>query len=84
MSTTKLAEVVTLYAQNASDIPAMLRRAADRIESGEVPTKAIIAVSVDADGLRTIYGWGETDSIHSLATLTLATHQLAQQMVGDD
>jgi hypothetical protein len=31
----KLAEVVSLYDKNASDIPAMLRQAADNIETGE-------------------------------------------------
>jgi hypothetical protein len=79
----KLAEVVSIYDKNASDIPAMLREAADKIESGEVPTRAIIGVAIDPDGDLTIYGWGQTDSMDALALLQLAVVKHAAGILGD-
>lgn len=88
MSGPVLAEVVTLFEKNASDIPAMLRQAADNIEQwrndGETSVKAMVAVSIDDDGDLQIYGWGETDSPHSLATLQMAVTKLSLRMLGQD
>lgn len=88
MSKPALAEVVTLFEKNASDIPAMLRQSADSIEEwreqGETNIKAMVAVSVDDDGDLSIYGWGATDSLHSLATLQMATVKLSMRMLGHD
>lgn len=88
MSKPALAEVVTLFEKNASDIPAMLREAADNIEKwraeGETSVKAMVAISVDDDGDLAIYGWGATDSLHSLATLQMGVVKLSNQMLADD
>jgi len=56
----KLAEVVTLYDSNASQIPAMLRKRADAIEAEterDDRTVAMIAVEVTDSGDLEIYGW---------------------------
>lgn len=82
----KLAEVHTLYEQNASDIPAMLRQAADNIEKwrerSETNIKTMIAVTVDEDGDVQVYGWGQTDSMDCLATLQLAIVKRSIAMLG--
>jgi hypothetical protein len=70
----KLAEVVTLYENNASNIAAMMRDAADSIE-GETDddnrTEAVIAVQIAENGAIKVYGWGATDSMKAIATLEL-------------
>lgn len=83
MSKPALAEVVTLFESNASDIAAMLRQCADSIDEGANP-KSIVAVVTEEDGDLTIYGWGATDSMNSLATLQLAVVKHARSMLGDD
>ena len=79
-----LAEVVTLYSENASSIPAMLRQAADAIETesaeGFDPTRAMIAVQISESGQIQIYGWGNTDSMHALATLQRGIHWMLNDM----
>jgi hypothetical protein len=77
---THLAEVVTLHETNASDIAAMLRQCADSIDAGAKP-KSIIAVVTEDDGSITLYGWGATDSMDTLATLQLAIIQQGQAML---
>jgi hypothetical protein len=78
-----LAEVKTLFETNASDITAMLRQCADSIDEGADP-KSIVAVVTEGDGSLTIYGWGQTDSVDTLATLQLAIVQHANMMLSDD
>lgn len=78
-----LAEVITLRETNASDIAAMLRQCADSIDKGANP-KSIVAVVTEGDGTLTLYGWGATDSMDTLATLHLAALQLGQSMLADD
>ncbi len=80
---THLAEVVTLRETNASDIAAMLRQCADSIDAGAKP-KSIIGIATEEDGSLSIYGWGHTDSMDTLATLQLAITQHARQMLGDE
>ena len=82
MSKPHLAEVVTLRETNASDITAMLRQCADSIDEGANP-KSIVAVVTEDDGSITLYGWGATDSMDTLATLQLATIQHSKSMLGD-
>ena len=57
---TKLAEVVSLYDHNASDIAAMLRDAADSIETEEAEafqrTRCIVAVQIFEDRDIKVYG----------------------------
>lgn len=76
-----LAEVVTIYDSNYREIPAMLRKAADSIETEmddpEVsPTRAIVAVQIAECGKIEIYGWGKTDVMDSMAHLQLAAARL--------
>lgn len=77
---THLAEVETLYETNASDIAAMLRQYADSIDDGANP-KSIVAIATEKDGSITIYGWGATDSMDTLATLQLAILEHGQSML---
>jgi hypothetical protein len=77
----RIAEVSTLYETNASEIPAILRQAAKSIE--EEPIKAMIGIAVDNDGGLALYGWGQTDSMDTLATLQLAIVQHANAMLGN-
>jgi hypothetical protein len=79
----KLALVETLFETNASDIAAMCRELADSIDGGANP-KAMVGIVVEEDGSLSLYGWGQTDSVHSLATLQLATVKMAQEMLGDE
>lgn len=79
----KLAEVHTLYATNAADIPAMLRQAAASIETeaaeGYSPTRAVIAVQVSEEGEVQVYGWGRTETFDSIAVLQIGAAKLIQQ-----
>lgn len=63
---------------NLADIPAQLRRAADRAE--EDPPKAAILIMVDEGGEVETYGWGRTDAPLTLATLHIAAHKLTRSM----
>lgn len=84
----KLAEVHTLYEENASDIPAMLRQSARSIETeaeeGYSPTRAMVAVQISEEGDVQIYGWGRTDSMDSLALLHLGIAQMTKHILGDE
>lgn len=78
-----LAEVHTLYEVNASDIPAMLRQAADSIETereeGYSPTTAMVAVQHCENGGVKVYGWGALDSLQALAILQLGIDEMLHQ-----
>jgi len=69
-----LTAVETLYETNASDIAAMLRQCAESIDAGANP-RSIVAIATEDDGSLTLYGWGATDSMDTLATLQLAVIQ---------
>lgn len=76
---TKLATVHTLYDANASDVPAMLRKSADSIESetdDNDRTKAMIGVQVTHSGAVAIYGWGATDRFAAIGALQAAIVKL--------
>jgi hypothetical protein len=75
-----LAEVVTLYDTNASDIPAMLRQAADTIEAGEVRTAAV-CVMLTEDGQPDIYGWGKIDSPQAIYMLQLGLAKMLRDIL---
>ena len=77
---TKLAEVVTLYDSNASQIPAMLRKRADAIDAEtekDDRTIATIFIEVTESGDLEIYGFGQTDDFHCLGVLAMASARLA-------
>lgn len=82
------AEIVPLYAVNASDVAAMLRQAADSIETEEAegysPTRAMAAVQISENGGIQIYGWGRTDTMHSLALLHLGVAKLQQHVLEEE
>ena len=76
---TKLAEVITLYENNASNIAAMMRQAADNVEAEtdeNDKTQAIVAVQITESGGIRVYGWGATDSMRAIATLELGKAQM--------
>lgn len=84
----KLAEVITLYESNASDIASMLRSAADVVESeaedgfvGPKATRAVVAVQITNGGGLKVYGWGKTDSLDSIGILNLGLAYLTNEMV---
>lgn len=83
-----LAEVITIYDITPANISAMLRETADRIESETADdnrTKAIVAVQINESGGIKVYGWGQTDSLHSIGVLALGQTQLINGMlVGND
>lgn len=76
----KLAEVVTLYDSNASQIPAMMRKRADTIDAeteDDDRTIATIFIEVTQSGDIEIYGFGATDNFHCLGVLAMASARLA-------
>lgn len=79
-----LAEVHTLYETNARSIPDMLREAAGNIETeaeeGFSPTVAMVAVQIAENGAIKVYGWGDTDIMHSIALLERGKHDLLQTL----
>jgi hypothetical protein len=71
---TKLAEVVTFPNENAGNIAAMLRQAANSLEAeteADDRTECIIAVQLCESGGVKVYGWGRTDSVRAIGTLHL-------------
>lgn len=86
-----MAETATIHAlfeTNASDIPAMLRQAADSIETEEAegfdPTRAMVAVQIGKGGEVRVYGWGHTDSYDSMGILQCGIAQLANNVTVRD
>lgn len=76
---TRLAEVVTLYDTNASDIPGMLRQSADSIEAETDEndrTKAMMGAQMTHDGAIAIYGWGSVDRFTAIGILQAAVANL--------
>lgn len=84
----ELAEVHTLYEVNAANIPAMLRRAADSIETerdeGYSPTRAMVAVQISESGGIQVYGWGACDSLEAIAILNLGLARVVQNQLEPD
>ena len=70
------APVHVLYDANMRDMPAMLRRLADRIESGECDARQI-ACAVETGSDVCVFGWGESTILGSLGLLSVATVRLA-------
>ena len=73
-------EVVTLFKENASDIPAMLRQSADSIESETKDFDKTIAgvfLQVTESGEVVVYGWGDVHcSFHTIGILHKAIAEL--------
>lgn len=84
--TPRLAVVETLYPTNPRSIPDMLREAADSIDQSDPDDApvAAVAVFIGADGTIGIYGWGETDDMHSLGMLERGKHELLSILAGDE
>ena len=82
---THLAEVHTIYAENARSIPDMLRRSADSIETevteGYARTCSIVAGQVADDGTIQVYGWGDTDRLHALGALAAGCQSIGQMIL---
>lgn len=83
-----LAEVRTLYESNCRSIPAMLRLAADSIESEDdddecSPTRAVAMIQLADNGCIEIYGWGDTDDLRCLGLLERGKHELLSILRGD-
>lgn len=83
----KLAQVIDFPADNAGNIAAMLRQAADTIE-GETEddnrTEAIVAVQLHEDGSVQVYGWGRTETLKAIATLHLGAAKLVNGELEED
>ena len=78
----KLAEVKTLFKANSTDIPAMLRRLADEIQSGNHGEIDRVACVVEnEDGSPAVFGWGvredHSDVLKIMGLLQLGVHHLA-------
>ena len=72
-------KIVNLRAANLTNIPAMLREVADSIEKGRHGEVRAMSDVMLADGRDpVIFGWGLTDSIHSLGVLQIGLTWLAQ------
>ncbi|HEX8418561.1 MAG TPA: hypothetical protein VF638_00955 [Sphingomonas sp.] len=83
MTKPHLAPVTTIYEKNASDVPAMLRKAADSIEAetdDDDRTKAMMAVQVSHGGAIAIYGWGPVDRFMAIGVLQAAITKLADNV----
>lgn len=66
--------LVELNRPNLRDIPQMLRRMADAIEAGDHgDVTAVVAVALEATGggRPVVFGFGDTNDIHSIGVLQL-------------
>ena len=75
--------LVLIIRARLDDIPAMLRRCADSIESGERGQPfAMAAVLIDTDGRATVWGWGDVPTeLTAVGILTLGAHYLCENKV---
>lgn len=74
----KIAEVVTLYEANASDIPAMARKFADKLASGEYgDVSSVVVVTLGPETLD-VFGWGREagNRYYAAGLLTAAAQKL--------
>lgn len=70
--------VIALVGQNFHDIPALLREMADAIERGDHGDVVSGAgVLLDRDGRPVVFGWGQTDSVHSIGMFQIGATWLA-------
>ncbi len=74
---TKLAEVVTLYETNPSDIVSMLREIADDIEEHN-DTQAIVCIRSTDEGIIP-YLWGRANTADALLLMELAKQSMISQ-----
>lgn len=73
----KAVEVSTIYEKNMRDMPAMLRRLADRIESGEVSARQIVCI-VECPSDVMIFGWGDSTALETIGLLSLGASRLSE------
>jgi HJR/Mrr/RecB family endonuclease len=77
----KLEIVETIYETNARSIVDMLRETANSLEAetdDHDRTKAMIAVQVTKSGEVLVYGWGDTNQIEAIGSMTMALHEMCQ------
>lgn len=75
----ELTLVATLYDKNASDVPAMLRKAAESIEAETDEndrTRAMVGVQLSHGEVISIYGWGSIDRFTAIGVLQAAITKL--------
>lgn len=77
----KLAEVKTIYKDNARLIPEMLRKLADNVENfnSERPSidQAVCIIRDSSTGKLNIYGWGDTSIDNSISMVSQALRRLS-------
>ena len=71
--TDKIVHLVDHGRGNLQDIPACMEAVAARIRAGELDFVAGCAVFLDADGLPTLFGWGDTNDVHSVGMLNIGS-----------
>lgn len=82
----KLAVVETIFPENARQIPAMLRQAADNIEietEDDARTVAMVVVQLHEGGDLQVYGWGAIDD-HSALGMLVRGQAKIMRFMGDD
>lgn len=77
------AEVVQLPVSNLADIPAMLRNAADRIESGEWgKVETVFLILPQHNDFPKLFGWGNITGINEpIVQLEMCKHWLVTNLV---
>lgn len=77
-----IAEVKTLYASNAREIPQMMRKLAADCETppdgADAPTAAVCVIFDPKSGKHNVYGWGDTDIEKSIVFLAIALADLTR------
>lgn len=77
----KLAEVKILYESNARQIPEMMRKLADEIESppveGAKPDQVLCIVRDSKTGMQNAYAWGDTNIETSIMMLSIQQKRLS-------
>lgn len=84
MTKPHLAEVVSIYETNASDMAAMLRQCATSVESEteeDDRTECMVGIQFSECGRVKLYGWGDIDSYKTLAILQLALADHTERML---
>jgi hypothetical protein len=79
-----MAEVVKLRSASVADIPAMLRRMADDLESGRQQAEAALFIIPVEGEFPKIFGWGEhMGDYANIAVLEMAKACLIQTLVAE-
>ncbi len=79
---TNVVRLVEVGRPDLNDIPARMEAVAASIRNGEVAPAAAVAVFIDESGELVVYGWGKTETIHSVGLLNLGAIWLATNALG--